>query len=226
MMTFDGSTGYYNKSYTSSGNKITCMFRFNVDSWVGGNTPYTLFLASAPSTAQRLLANVYSSDFSVADRRLRLLLQVSDSTNSTQVCRFVSAEVVADGEDKYAFFSYDADNGTAVFEINGGNAIDVGHSIYIAPQVATLGAGASNLFVGAGNSGADKTNGQMGYVGMADAYLTNASDFYGSGLQELDETTWAEWGSQPLFWNQYGTMSDNKGSAGNMTANGTITGPE
>ena len=49
-------------------------------------------------------------------------------------------------------------------------------------------------------------------------------DFYTveSDVKQLDETTWAEWGTQPLFWNAHGFMEDNKGSAGDMTKNGTI----
>lgn len=36
------------------------------------------------------------------------------------------------------------------------------------------------------------------------------------------ETTWTEWGAQPLFWNEHGDMENNLGSAGAMTKNGTI----
>ena len=40
--------------------------------------------------------------------------------------------------------------------------------------------------------------------------------------KKLDESGWTEWGTQPLFWNEHGEMTNNKGSAGNMTKNGTI----
>lgn len=51
----------------------------------------------------------------------------------------------------------------------------------------------------------------------------SAMSLYSDGLPKaLDESSWTEWGAQPLFWNEHGQMDNNLGSAGNMTRNGTI----
>ena len=62
----------------------------------------------------------------------------------------------------------------------------------------------------------------------SDTYRTNPTAFYNptTGLQELDETTWTEWGAQPLVWQDEANLSvENLGTAGLFTKNGTITGP-
>ena len=90
-----------------------------------------------------------------------------------------------------------------------------------------MGAGAGSINIGSAGNETLFVTGDIGYVGYIDSYLTNPTDWYHptNGLQEIDESGWTEFGSQPLAWNQYGTMTDNKGSSGNFTKVGTITGP-
>jgi len=223
MMAFDGASGYYDKTYTSAGNLLTAVVRFTAPS-VSGGSAHWVMASTGPSSNARLSLQIPDNDFATAASRGKLEVVVKNSAGAN-VCKLGSSTTVTDGAEYVVFFAYDGDNGTSLFYINGADEDDVGYTGRVL-TTGTLYTGASStLYVGALPS--VYLAATVGYCGMRDAYLTNPTDFYHptNGLQELDESGWTEWGAQPLFWNQYGTMSDNKGSGGNMTANGTITGP-
>jgi len=228
MMTYDGSTGYYNKSLTvSASNLCTTVIRFNRASFTGGAVVEYLIQFTNSGFLSRIRCEVFPSDYSDVNLRNRCRVIVFN-TSSTIIALQVSNVDVCTGSDVVLFYSFDGDNGTSVFYVNGVDADDATYPTKVAPTTGTLPSGASSeIAVGAAVGGTLHFEGDIGYCGVISTYLTNPTDFYHptNGLQELDEATWTEWGSQPLFWNQYGTMTDNKGSAGNMTANGTITGP-
>jgi hypothetical protein len=227
MMTFDGSTGYYSKTITTAGNVVTGIVRFNSASFTGGGLGRILNVTGA-GAVNRLAVYAMSSDYADANLQDKVVV-VTANSGGTNICVLVSIDDVIDGLDHTVFYSFNGDTGAATFYIDGVDADDTGNASRVAPTTGTLAAGASSVAsVGANFNGtANFFGGDAGYCGYDDVYLTNPTDFHHptNGLQELDETTWTEWGSQPMFWNQYGTMTDNKGSAGNMTANGTITGP-
>ena len=118
---------------------------------------------------------------------------------------------------------------TFVFEIDAVAADNASSTNRVAPTTGVMDAGANSFFTVGSNTTSVGTvlwNGEIGFCGMSDTYLTNPNDFMiSSGPRQLDEVTWSQWGTQPEFWNEFATMIDNKGDAGNMTANGTITGP-
>ena len=122
--------------------------------------------------------------------------------------------------------SYDGDAGTAKLYVDEVDDENAGATGRVAPITGTLATGAATIHVGINHGETQFYLGKIGYIGLRDAYLTNPTDF-GTGAvpEELDEVTWTEWGAQPLYWQDEGTMTANLGSAGNMTANGTITGP-
>jgi len=225
MMTFDGSTGYYfNSNIVTSGNKVTGVARFNRASFTGGGFE-AIFRFDGPNSKQRLSAYVHSSDYATAGRQSRVLMICQDSAG-TNVCRLFSTDVACDGTDKLLFCSFDGDTGSATFYIDNVDADDTGNVERVAPTTGTLDSGSGSDCSVAGGNGTLLLGGKVGYCGHSESYLTNPEDFgTGASPLELDEVTWTEWGAQPLFWNEFGTMSDNKGSAANLGANGTITGP-
>jgi len=225
MMTFDGSTGYYSKTtgVTTAGNKETAVIKFNRSDFTGAVVEQLFVVFGAVHV--RMSVMLLSSTIALPNRQAKMQVQVTNSAG-TDICKIISTSTLLDGGDHVAMISFDGDTGDASLVIDGVDEDDTSNPDRIAPTTGALDSGASStIYVGA-NAGASHLGGDVGYFGYRDAYLTNHGDFMsGSTPKELDETTWTEWGSQPLFWNQYGTMSDNKGSAGNMTANGTITGP-
>ena len=226
MMTY-GAGGYYtDTTVTTAGNKVTVVARFNIAAFTGGSNKY-IFNHTNVSSSIRATAIVYSSDNATTEVRSKLLVIFRNSAGG-DIGRFLSIDAVADGSDKLLWCAYDGDSGLGKFYINGVDADDTGYTGR-ALTTGTLTTGASHIMTVGGSNHVSGGNtfqgGKIGYFGIRDAYLTNPTDFYSGGIKELDETGWTEWGAQPLFWNQYGTMTANAGSAGNMTANGTITGP-
>lgn len=227
MMQYDGSTGYYTRSFTSSGNLITGVCRFNISSFTGGGNQ-CLMRVLGPSDRERMVLYANSNDHAVTE--VRDTIQASTQNSSAAlICRFYTPTGYLDGEDHVLFYAFDGDNGTAVFYIDGVNADDTGATYRTAPTTGTLDSGASSdIYVGAASSTPTSQLADfLGFVGYRDAYLTNYSDFMnGSTPKELDESGWTEWGAQPLFWNEHGDMVNNKGSAGAMTHSGLALSPQ
>jgi len=225
MMQFNGTTGYYSKTgLTTSGNKVSVFIRFNVPPLAG--VTQSLFNIYDASTDPRMRIFLYSSDTGDATRRNKLTVQ-SENGSGTLLCALFSISELADGENHSLFYSFDADAGTAVFIVDGQNEDDTGQAARVAPTTGTLDSGAAfGAYVGYFYSGAAQyCAGSIGAFGYRDdAYLTNWSDFMQAdgSPKALDESTWTEWGAQPLFWNEAGDMVNNLGSAGAMTKNGTI----
>lgn len=229
MMQYDGSTGYYSSTFTSSGNKVTTVLRVNRSSFTGDTVEAPFFIRSAGPSTQRTGMYAYSSDYT-ADTTLRnkMTFTVQNSTPTT-ICHLISNVDICDGEEHIIIFAFDGDTGTATLTVDGVDADDTGHGSRTAPTTGTLGSGASTLINIGENAAATGFywGGEIGFVGHREAYLTNYTDFINSAGNSLpapiDEKNWTEWGAQPLFWSHTGQMDNNKGSAGDMTKNGTIT---
>ncbi len=226
MMKFDGSTGYYNiLTPTTSGNKFTILMSFKVDSFTGTSKLYQLMSMLSPSGYVRCGIQIHSSDHANTNRRSKIHVYVQDATG-TLLSRFQSVSLMADGQRHVMMISYDGDTGTAIMNIDGVDEIDTGNPDYTAPAVGTLPSGTSSvLYFGSNQITSNFTSGEIGYFGYRDVYLTNWSNFMDANgtPKELDESTWTEWGAQPLFWNADGDMEVNAGSAGNMTKTGSVT---
>lgn len=216
MMTYDGSTGYYSKSVASSGNALTTVFRINSV----GSTSFQRLIEYAN---QKLVSYIFRNDHGSLPGQLQFICY---NTTGTNICNIMSENRFDDGADHIVFFAFDATAGTVILRIDG---VDEEWGAYGGRVVTTgtLKTTTENLFIGRQvASAAQYMDGDIGFCGIREAYLTNYGDFMdGSAPKELDESGWTEWGAQPIFWNQFGTMTDNKGSLGNMTKNGTITGP-
>ncbi len=223
MMEFDGATSFYFKSYTSSGNKVATVVRFKVASFTGGGASYVVRILGPGQ--DRAVVLFFSSDHADSDRANRVLVRTRNS-DVTIICDLYSPIGFLDDKVHTLFYSFDGDAGTALFYIDGNDADDTGNADRIAPTTGTLDSGASSsIFIGAANSTPTNVlDGDAGFVGHREAYLTNPLDFMDAkgNPKALDESGWTEWGAQPLFWNEHGEMDNNLGSAGNMTVNGTI----
>ncbi len=222
MMEFTTSSSYYGGTYTSSGNKVTLVARFNSGTFTGVNSG--ICASRGPNVRQRGALRIYASDNADSEIRNLLSFGVNNSAN-TEVCKLFSDAVMTDGEDHTVFAEFDGDAGTAVFVIDG-VAHDASVTARVAPTTATLDAGASSTFaVGASTAaGGEAKIVKVGFCGHAEVIGLDPDDFMSSNLPlPIDEVNWTEWGAQPLFWSHSGEMTNNKGSAGDMTANGTIT---
>jgi hypothetical protein len=223
-MEYDGTSGYYQKTgVTTSGNDVTVVCSFKCASFTGGGIQRLFQIeGSSPSGDLRAAAIMYSSDSADTDRAGKILVQ-SQNTAGTNIARLISPSGFINGQPHTLFYSFDGDAGAATFIIDGADVDDTGNTDRIAPTTGTLDTGSTGILT-VGNDSTNYFKGDIGYFGWRDAYLTNWSDFMLSdGTPKLlDESGWAEWGAQPLFWNAHGDLVNNKGSAGAMTKNGTI----
>ena len=226
MMQYDGSTTYYTRNYSSTGatNAVAFVAQFQVPSFTG--TSARLFSSVVSGGWGRLYVTVRPGDFATTSEQNRISFFVQNSSGTT-ICNVISESVVADGELHTVFFSFNGTSGTAVLVVDGAVEDDTSQASRVAPTSGTLSTGATtNVGIAADGGGGSKLAGSIGFLGYMDVSLTNYSDFMDSNGNPIkqDTTTWANsgWGSQPLFWNEAGEMSNNLGSAGNMTENGTI----
>ena len=225
MMTFDGSTGYYSKTgVTTSGHKVSMVAQIKRASFTG-DTYEVIGLVGNTYTRCQIIV-ISSNHSSLTNRQAKIQCDVQNSAGAG-VCKIISSVTVLDDEQHTIRFQFDGDVGTASLVIDGVEVDDTGNPDRVAPVTATLETGAGfACAVGASTSGTLHFEGGIGFFGCRDS-LTNWSDFMQADGQpkEIDEIGWQQWGGQPLFWNRGGLMTDNAGSAGAMTKNGTITGP-
>ena len=229
MMTFNGSTGYYNKtSLTTSGNKVTVVARFKHPSFLTATT-VARYIVDIRGANNRFRPSFVMQPSDAAAELQQKVIVYARNAAGTDLCKLLSTVVVTDDIEHLLFFSFDGDSGLATFIIDGLNADDTGYSARVAPTTGTLDSGTGEALVGTNQSPAAGRyfDGDIGFFGYREAYLTNWSDFMEADgtPKEIDEIGWSQWGGQPLFWNKGGLMTDNAGSAGAMTKNGTITGP-
>ena len=195
MMQFDGSTGYYSKTgITTSGNVATLICRFSRTTFSGDVIEYPVTMVGANYTRIGFL--LVSDDYTtLANRRSKLQMSAQNSAG-TNVCRLISVNTLLDGEVHTVFASFDGDTGVATLIIDGVDADDTGNADRIAPTTATLDSSASSTFaVGANHLGASFLEGDTGFVGYRDAYLTNWQDFIDSNgnPRQLDTIGWTQW---------------------------------
>jgi hypothetical protein len=227
MMTYDGSTGYYSElNNTCAGNLATISGRFKTAGITGTSSQQIITqILKATGNITRMSVSVRSSDYSTADQQSKMYMYVASDAGAT-LCFLFSNSVVDDDVTHTFIATFNGDTGAATFIIDGVAQDDVAVAARVAPTAGTLPTGSDiTVLVGGTGVAARYFNGDIGFVGYKDAYLTNWSDFMDSAGNPLplDESTWTEWGGQPLFWNPYGDMENNLGSAGAMTRNGTIT---
>lgn len=220
LMEFDGSTGYFTgASITTSGTKITLVARFSASPVTATQViQYAFHTGSAQ--APYLLGIVASNDANNPNK-VRFRCQ---NASGTSLCDIYSTTSVTDGSIYSVFAEYDADAGTAKLYINAADDENASATGRVAPITGTIPVGSSTLAVGATHAGAAPFGGSIGYAGVRFVGGLTPSDFSrtdGSPMP-LDESTWTEWGAQPLAWNPHGDMRDNRGSAANFTQNGTI----
>jgi len=226
VMRYDGVLGRYELLTTTYiGNKVTAVCRIKADTVTGAAYRY-LMRVNGTTGKPRLSLLVADSDNADAAIQNKLRFRCVNAAGA-ELCNLMSTDIVTDGEYYTVFASYDADLGTATFYINGADADDPAYAARVL-TTGVLEAATSDgdmLLATSIPGGGLLYQGDMGYVGYRDVYLTNWTDFMENDgtPKELDEVTWTEWGTQPLFWNDEGEMTVNKGSAGNMTQNGTIT---
>ena len=221
MMEFDGTSAYYKKAYTSANSTITVVARIKVASFTGGGSKVGIH-ALGPAQP-RITMRIISSDHGTTLDRNRVVFIVQNSVG-TVVARIYSETQLADsGIEHTVHFQYDGGAGTATLTVDG-NVEDQTGGNRLAPITGTLNTGSSNFSVGGNTVGAELLTSEIGYVGMRDVANTNALDFMDAkgNPKILDESSWTEWGAQPLFWNEHGNMQNNFGTGGDMTENGLI----
>lgn len=223
---FNGSTGYFTKTtgITTSGNLMTCVLRFKRAAFTGDR--YEALVRFEDNLAKPRI-NIYccSSDWTAdADQRSRIGITVQN-TAGTNIFASLTNDQIIDGNWHTLMICFNGDTGAGFLYVDGAASELLSWAGRVAPTTGTLGTGTPKIFFGVSNALANHFGGEMNFFGVGDVYLTTVGDFMdATGVpQEIDELNWTEWGGQPLFWNKYGAMDDNKGSAGNLTRNGTVT---
>jgi len=217
MMEFDGSTGYYSKSgVTTTGNKVTIVGRFKC----GSSTDDQRIVTAVANGSLRIQIGVKESDHASAPNLLQFVCYTAAAALLANV---VTSVTVTDNLEHTFLVAYDGDAGTAVIYIDGASVIDTGHTLH-SLSAGTLTTGSTGFWVGSSNSPSLYFNGEIGFIGIHDAYITDPTLFFNAAnnVKKLDESGWTEWTTQPLFWNEHANMVNNLGTAGNMTKNGTI----
>jgi hypothetical protein len=221
MMEFDGSTGYYSKTgLTFAGNKFTVICRFILPTYSSDSGSDRIIGVQGGGGFRGLLIT-YGDTYATTTRRRKLSLLAQTSAGAT-ICRIFSSSNIDDGLPHTVFAEFDADAGTAVLRIDGVDEIDTGNAEHTLGTTGTLVTSAATAEVGRSTS--DYWPGQISFLGWRDVGGLTWSDFMQTDgtPKQLDESTWTEWGAQPLFWNPHGDMVNNLGSGGVMTKNGTI----
>lgn len=225
MMQFDGVSSYYSATgFTTSGNILTVVFRFVANPSLGAGV-HDFFMMQGPTNLIRVLGQIAGSSHAATDRQDRVAVQVRNSSDVAIGWLFAERDQFLDGLPHTVFFTFNATAGTAQWVVDGVQIDDLTNSERVAPTTGTLAAGAaSELGVGATDAGLFPIKAQIGYFGYRDAGGLDWTDFMfpDGSPKPLDESGWSEWGAQPLFWNPHGELTNNLGSAGNMTETGTV----
>jgi len=224
LMKYNGTTGSYLKSHTNSGNLVTVICRIAAATLAGTSSRYIIRINGVSSFVRASLL-ILDSTHTDTTARNKLRFRCVSSANVALV-DIITTSDITDGLPHTVFAAFNSTTGAATFVVDGIAVDDTGWANRVAPTTGTLEAGTGDCVVGAAS--ATPTNpydGQIGFFGYRDAYLTNWSDFMrsdGSPIAQAESGAWGGWGAQPLFWNEHGQMDNNLGSAGNMTRNGTI----
>lgn len=223
MMLFDGSTGVYTADYTVTAHTgLTIIGRIKLSAFTGG---ITQIICQQRVTSGSILAqlSVHASDHASVVRRNKLFFVVQNAAGAN-IARLISTIDVTDDINHTFFAAYDATAGTAIMRIDGVDVLDTGNADHIL-TTGTRANGAGSFGVG-GQSIASSPfwTGSIGYCGFREAYITNWSDFMhpDGSPKNIEATLSTVWGGPPLFWHESAKMDENKGSAGNMTKNGSI----
>ena len=220
-MTFDGAS-WYSGSQALTGNKATFVASFKIATFTGG-IQYVCRL-SAPGSITRSGLFISPSDDADAERQGKITLYCKDESDVV-VCHAISTVVVTDNVEHVIFASYDGDSGQVTLIVDGVDVAFTGAVNWIL-TTGTLSNETTSNGVGGTFTGASLYTGDIGYFGFTPDYLTNWSDFMAGNVpKRIDEVLWTEWGSMPMFWNEYAQMDDNKGYGADFIVNGTITGP-
>ena len=222
MMTFNGSDSYYEKTgIATSGNKVSWVVKFNIASFTGGGI---MRIAQARQLRLRLLVYALSSDHATVTSRDKIAIIVQNSAGTT-ICNIFSVSDLVDGQDHVGLFSYDGDLGISTFVIDNIDETDAANPLHVL-TTGTLETANITFTVGATAGGGDYVDGQIGYCGYSDVYLTDGDDWMnGNTPLSIDTHGWVQWKGEPRFWQQFSKMDESIGANGIMTANGTITGP-
>lgn len=223
MLKYNGTTNYQTGTFTPTGNKITEVLRFQVDSFLDATEQYRYIHRVVHNTYQRGSILVYPSDHLTVPNKLVCI--VRDSTNTT-LCYLVSTIDVCDGEVHNVLFAYDGDTGAATLIVDGQDVMDTGHVSHVLIS-GTIGTISTDFIVGAYLPGpSNEFNGSHGFAGMSETYISDYNAFFTPDNQPIfqDTSDWAStgWGAQPRYWNPHGDFRNNLGSEGNATAFGQL----
>lgn len=224
MKEFDGSTGYYTLATTASGNLLTVVARFQIASQAGSSVMRILSLEKTDTSVSRVNLVVGKASHADPDFQDRLRVAVQNSAG-TVICLLFSDVDVADDALHTVFFSFDGDTGVATFKIDGVDADNAAATNRVAPTTGTVYNTSLGMAIGGQYLGAQLFPGKIGFIGYRDTYLTNWNNFFEAdgSPKNIEATLTTAWDGSPAFWSATGDMANNDGSAGDMTANGTIT---
>lgn len=210
---FDGVNADMWLSVLRNGNKLTCVFRGNFETFLNATETYRRIFQT---TSSQPSLYVYPSDHGSNPNKGVFLVR---NSSATAVCQlYSSVDMVGNGPASY-LYAYDGDAGTAVWYRNGVSIDDVGNGGRILTTGTLNSSTQTNVLMG-GQADSRNLEGDICFFGLSNAYITDYSLFFDSDNMPIyqDTTAWAStgWGAQPLIWNPHANLVKNLGSAGNF----------
>ena len=212
MMTFTNTSAFYSKtSITFDVNAFTLAFRHNSATFTGGAFINPIIFDHTGSLNIAILY-VFSSDYATADERNKVVVQIFNSANAV-IGQLKSKSDYCSGADTTFFLSYNGADGAYVFKSDlQADEDDATYGARVIPSAATLYSGSNCQFLNMGKLGS------MGPFTFDKSVIPYTTLF--SGLTPINIS-----GTGYLFYNENAKLDANVGTAGNATANGTITCP-
>jgi hypothetical protein len=220
--TFNGASWFHRPQaggFAVNSDQLTFVARIKNGGFVGGADQVVTQIAQ---NRIRLRVICYASDHGDATIRDKVQILIQDGVPNL-VGQFLSNVAVCDGQEHILFFAYNAATAAVTFFIDGLNADDLTYPSRVAiTGTLEVGTVAMGIGINQGQAG-NPWIGDISYVGLSNTYLTNPLDFMdGNKPKELDESTWTEWGAQPVVWSAQGKLTVNQGSGSNFNAVGAL----
>lgn len=215
MMDFSNASSYYTRAITTAGKQYTLVGAFAMVPRAGSSHRYLVSVHGGSSVNRRL--GLYVGDTSHAANGDKIVFHAFDTAGAT-LFFYKTPAVYLDGDIHTFFWSYDANTGNHLLQIDGVTITTA------ASFSGNLRAGGQTFEVGrVGWFGGTDYNGQLGYLGYHDTLLATPGVFFSQVNTPLkpDESSWSQWGSQPKVWNENADVIKNYGSIGNFARNGT-----
>lgn len=222
MQRFDGDSGLYVRSnHSESGNQVTMVLSFRCSpQLVTEQWGHSLYLCRREgySYEPRIRLWIYSNSNVNAGK----IAAQSRGAGPVDLFFARTANRYDDGNIHSVFVSFNSSTGAYTFKIDG--ATPTFESTPLATTGTIISSTSTRVWCGGVQPSYAWFDGDIGFVGHRNAYLTNHTDFFnGADPRPIDHTNWTQWGGQPEVWHETGDLVNNRGSLGAFSLTPTVT---